>query len=311
MFIETHNSEANGGIALTFIKSLNVQAYPCGRRRANVDPDKNPETVTDRYFIPFDPEARLNTEANNRRHSSLNGFDQTYIGNWDNNSVSLALAGYLFNISNIELVIDNETITDVATVFGMGIAPDATNGTCIYANIRIEETPLFETAFNTIYYTEILRDQTPSPRANTNIDCMRSPSSTDTDEERDIEDVNNYYFSGLSFSTIPLASNSPEETRCIKPHITPEGVKQRLVSLKILEKIGDSWQLNQEALLPDIKHGDIEDSIKVGTIFADDIKIKNTSDTGDDYISVPSLRVVKQGSGNTYQLQFFNVEEIE
>ena len=60
MFIETHKTEND--IDLTFIKSTCIQAYPCGRRRI---PDQTAETAG--FRIPFDPEARLNTEANNRK----------------------------------------------------------------------------------------------------------------------------------------------------------------------------------------------------------------------------------------------------
>ena len=105
MFIETYTDEIAGvDQILTFIKSSNIQAYPCGRRRAVEDRDLNDNDIVEadeHIRIPFDPEARLNTEANNRKHSSLNGYTQTYLKEWDEKKklLTVALAGYLFNIT--------------------------------------------------------------------------------------------------------------------------------------------------------------------------------------------------------------------
>ena len=79
MFIETRSDTlANEKIKQTFVKSLNVQAFPCGRRRS----DSN-------QVIPFDPEARLNTEANNRKHSGINGYTQTFLkSDWNTGTES-------------------------------------------------------------------------------------------------------------------------------------------------------------------------------------------------------------------------------
>ena len=69
---------------LIFIKSRYIKAFPCSRRRSNltIDTDGNENSVLDKYYIPFDPEARLNTEANNRKHSALNGYKQDYLREW-------------------------------------------------------------------------------------------------------------------------------------------------------------------------------------------------------------------------------------
>ena len=69
---------------LAFLKSTAVKAFPCSRRRSTlIDVDGRADTVEDRYYIPFDPEARLNTESNIRKHSGLNGFKQSYIQEWN------------------------------------------------------------------------------------------------------------------------------------------------------------------------------------------------------------------------------------
>ena len=90
MFIEKRYENDN---ILAFIKSKNIQVFPCGRRRST-------DIAGTGTRLPFDPEARLNTEANNRKHSSLNGFTQTYLKEWDTTGkrLSLSIAGYLFDI---------------------------------------------------------------------------------------------------------------------------------------------------------------------------------------------------------------------
>jgi hypothetical protein len=139
MFIKTHDDTLDGGstTTLTFVKSVNIQAFPCGRRRSTII------NVTTEDRIPFDPEARLNTEANNRKHSGLNGFTQTYLNTWDTGKgiLSIALAGYLFNIT---LPVNSGNFWDVDT-FGDSIA-DLTGATTeIYANILINDTIVLKT----------------------------------------------------------------------------------------------------------------------------------------------------------------------
>jgi hypothetical protein len=60
MFTEVHLKNDDSGQKLAFINSLNVQAFPCGRRRS-----EQITSADDKYYIPYDPEARLNTEKNN------------------------------------------------------------------------------------------------------------------------------------------------------------------------------------------------------------------------------------------------------
>jgi hypothetical protein len=91
MFIKqlTHsNLDQNKDIKLTFLQSLNVQVYPCGRRRSAVQNDG------ENYYIPFDPEARLNTEFNNRKLASANGFTESYIDIWNaDNAIKICWDG--------------------------------------------------------------------------------------------------------------------------------------------------------------------------------------------------------------------------
>lgn len=244
MFNKVYNSQSSGaGIDLAFIKSLNVQVFPCGRRRAQ---------LSNGNYVPFDPEARLNTEKNNINHSSINGFTQTYLNSFEDEKLSLVLAGYLFNI----------TLTSGYTnpsVFGNSLTTllSSSEAASIYANIRIEETELFSNCS-----TKVLRAQ--APKAEDTPACL--DIIVDTDDS--VDDSKNYYFSGLSFSTKPLADASSTATWL---SASSEGGKLLTVSLKILEKIDNEWQIHQPALLPDIKHGAEENSVELGKLAAESV----------------------------------------
>jgi hypothetical protein len=302
MFIETHK---NDSIILTFLKSLNVQAFPCGRRRSKLvdvdnDGDRTPDTS---YYIPFDPEAKLNTEANNRKHSGLNGYTQTYVKGLNSDVFSIVLAGYLFDIKagntysdignliatalrnfyvaeNLDTSYDSEEAkeTDRAR-----FEDDFDKNTKLYANIRLEDIQLL-TGFQE-YTTSVLRDQTVDGIPSVYLDICNAA---------DDSDYNNYYFSGLSFSTAPLTSiaagHTGAKTREQLPHAVTRGnttINQQLVSLCILEKVDKKdasgniiyktdeegnattepekeWKLYQPALLPFIEHDIDEDSVKMG-----------------------------------------------
>ena len=109
MFVKNKNG-------LVFIKSKNINAFPCGRRRGII----NKESAADVY-IPFDPEARLNTEANNRKHSSINGFKQSYLKWTNDGTLLLVIEGYLFNIT-LTYIDASNTVHDYSTVNSFGSA---------------------------------------------------------------------------------------------------------------------------------------------------------------------------------------------
>jgi hypothetical protein len=297
MFIEAHkvDSADADSLMLAFIKSLNVQAFPCGRRRSQLvnGPDDNNDgrvNEDEKYYIPFDPEARLNTEANNRKHSSLNGYTQTYIKEWEANAdlLSLVLGGYLFNV---KLDSDYRTFAE----FGTAIAEKVgnTSATEVYANIRIEEVALYSGFAD--YTTGVLRNQTDTQTAETEIDFL---AGTKTNQS---QSPDSYYFSGLSFSTAPLSGKNTmpySEDLSYKPDSTE--VYQRIISLRILEKVGGFWQVYQPALLPKVEHGTTENSIKVGTVYTDNVKQGG--------FKVPSLTLENLGN-NTFKMHFSAVDD--
>lgn len=278
MFIETHKDVDK---VLAFIKSANVMAYPCGRRRSTfVQNDTNGDGTVganEGTHIPFDPEARLNTEANNRKHSSLNGFTQTYIESWTTNTLTLSLAGYLFNImlaSDTER--DIEKVVDDFGVKAAAALDAAKDDGKIYANILLEDVPLFRGS--TQYNTSILRNQSDTADGGPS-DCLDLPTMAGG------TGLDKYYFSGLSFSTTPLTGKENVDlTRsCATSTVSrqnEESFTQYQVSLCILERVFEEvvengetttkeiWKIHQQALLPKIEHGKTEDSIKIGDITA-------------------------------------------
>lgn len=309
-------------IKLAFLDSLNVQAFPCGRRRSElVDKDGKSDTVNDRYYIPFDPEARLNTEANNRKYSSLNGFDQTYLKDWidsdDYYCITMSLAGYLFKITLEKSADDKKSGYDSQTIFSNALCeslatePDTDKVCKIYANIRLEDVKLFS-GYDLNYNTYILRDQSASNEPETSLDLL-----IDTSKSTSIS--SNYYFSGLSFSVKPLGDQNSTETRSCVNITTDDMRQQQIVSLCILEKpVAGTWQIHQQAYLPKIEHGDTDNSVIVGDVSAGDLSARDISaanlDTDNitaDTIkvngtTVPEIKLVKQE--NTYQLQFIGLD---
>jgi hypothetical protein len=276
MFIETHS---DNDITLTFIKSANIQAYPCGRRRSTVvDRDGSSGTTDDQYYFPFDPEARLNTEANNRKQSSQNGYTQTYLKDWDvtNKLLTLSLAGYLFKIS---LPDDHCAVNDFGAKVIAQLAD--TSATSIYANVLLEDVHLFS-GFKE-YYTSILRNQSdsslPEGIPETSLD-LPDTTTVNSGSLENLRDFNNYYFSGLSFSTTPLSGEAITRSY-VQRTVERDGLrgitaKQYLVSLRLLKKSGSTWVINEPARLPLVEHGETVDSIVVGdTLVKDDLTVEN------------------------------------
>ena len=328
MFVKTLNAVVPGDTTmitpfspLAFVKSLDIQAYPCGRRRSQKIVNN-----AENYNIPFDPEARLNTEANNRKHSGLNGLASDYINKFssDEGILSLVLAGYLFDIKlakNMTLTdtICNALITEFKTLAsssGTETAPTATSiitsADRIYANILIEETQLYTGEFKE-YFTGVLRDQSAAESsdnsAKTELDLV-------IDEKANLQSAENYYFSGLSFSIHPLTGIKPKDqyidSQTISPVTRDErkiysngALVQRIVSLCIFEKKNGSWQIHKPACLPEIKHGDLDGSIKLGDTCAQSFRMGTDSSNSK---SVPAIQLKKDG--NEYQLQFFNVDKL-
>lgn len=308
MFIEVHKKNETSGQQLAFLKSLNVQAFPCGRRRS-----EQVDGAEDKYYIPYDPEARLNTENNNRRHSSLNGFTQSYIKSWTASEISMVIGGYLFKIKPQYANQESLGYVDTFDAFGKTLInatkEDGESVESIYANIRIESIPLYS-GFTT-YYTEILRDQTAAEQPSASIDVLLSDiknNQTSTDMLRNTPEEC-FYFAGLSFSTIPLASDASPDGPVWEEFTSKEdgSLYQKIISLRVLDLVGGVWKLHQPALLPKVAHGPVEDSVQVGTAYANQFLRRDKVGEEIRDTTVPSMRLAKTATG-TYRMEFSRVD---
>lgn len=283
---------------LVFIKSKNINAFPCGRRRSNlIDTDGESNTVSDRYYIPFDPEARLNTEANNRKHTGLNGFNKSYILDWNETAryFAFAIEGYLFNI---KLEADYSTPNAFATIAAGSAYTSASNA--IFANIKLREVPFFSGS-KTIpqTYTEILRDQTPERDPAVYLDFL-VPGAAKTNAD-------NYYFAGLSLSN---EAKDDLVTYAVEGSSTLV-ITERTISLQLFTKnsSGD-WQLYNPSKLPKVVHGDHDSSVKIpgdltvtGTLNTFNVEATQVTQGGRPVVLLDLVPINENGK-EVYQLQF-------
>lgn len=234
-----------------FMRSASVNAFPCSARRSF-----SQSAGADEIIIPFDPEARLNTEANNRRHTSLNGFSTSYIKDFIDNSaldtdshLVFVINGYYFDISLLE---GYKTIAE----FGTAIAGQINATTKIFANISLSETTLIQGNANTEEYsTDILCSIPAGYHGSTAYLDIYSGSGSQSDK-------GNYYFSGLAFS-----KESLEETSAVT----------KSYSLCILEKVGGVWQLCNKSKLPNIRAGEEDGEVIMDTLVVDQVLINKTA----------------------------------
>lgn len=325
MFNEIHrlNATEDKSILLAFVKSLNIQAYPCGRRRSvPIDNDNAAVTTIDQYHIPFDPEARLNTERNSRRHSGVNGFNSSFLKTWDvaNEKLTLSLDGYVFDIdlrvkdkqvatAYLEV---NQFCSKLVELLNIAdadaIVPLDQRASKIYANIRLEEVPLYEGTFKD-YSTWVLRNQSNTAEAAPQLDLVATLNNEGAIADRSTPD--NFYFSGLSFSIDPITEEGGK-TRSEKYLKSASGRNQKVISLCLFKKnSAGEWIINPQAGLPNIEHGNTEDSVKINDLQATSIttggvQLVGTNDSNRPVIigRVPALVATRTGS-NTYKLQFY------
>ena len=270
---------------LTFIKSTKINVFPCGRRRSVlIDADNDDNTVSDRYYLPFDPEARLNTEANNRKHSGLNGFKPNYINYWNTDGIlSFVIAGYVFTIdTGYE---DTVSVQNFGTVLAAALWPSGETGTAIYANIKTADMTLMSANGSNLpdAITEILRDQSAHDEPSESLDLLA--------DNEDPKDANSYYFYGLSFSGEAQKG---------------DGFK----SLQLLDPVDGAWVIHEAARLPKIDHGDTPGSVYIpGDLYVDGSVTANnfyidSKDNGN--ISMVGLKVEETAAGSgVYQLKFY------
>lgn len=318
-------------IALGFLNSMEINVFPCSRRNSSII--ESQKEGQSHYYFPYDPEARLTTEANKIKETSSNGFTQTYIksvnffdeasleagtdrivhypdqknpthattGKNDVNFSTLpgfnfVIGGYNFNIplNNPKYPCNLNAFAGTITSALAGLE-EQDNPNKLYANIRLTNVPLYSlgdsgtvvvdgdgnspSATRTIVAnTWILRDQfegaqgvdvtlgPPPPAAH--LDALKTSATTSADVRSNLE---SFYFSGLSFSTEPLTGL--ETTSYSEVYLSNDSqYDQRVISILLLindkedDKSPDNWVINQRALLPNIWHGEEEDSVEISNL---------------------------------------------
>lgn len=321
LFIEnnTYFPEAGSGtgVKITFPASIDVQAFPCARRRSI-----QLTIAQTQQMWPFDPEARLNTERNNRRHTGINGYRDSYINKININKPTatapasgqeqklgecdFTLAGYNFKLSLFENSLPpafNRTrVESGIDLLGQlilgGLALEesiANSANKLYANIVLEEQMLY-TGDPTNATTKKLsasswllgRQIIQANSSETALDLLRSVATGEKDTEL-IKDPANFYFSALSFSKEKITPSSTiEDINGVSiASVELNGKNLIVVSMNILQKSNNQWVINQRALLPDIRHGSTVDSVEVGSLNA----LNGLTQT-ESKIPVPSLQVI-------------------
>lgn len=269
-----------------FVKSPYIRAYPCGRRRANLN----------NTYVPFDPEARLNTEFNNRRIVSKNGFTQSYTelpkslfptDRAEDNiiTIDLSIAGYSFFLSlpvgnKINSTTDPEHFLGSTIVTELLDATELSDVASIYANILLMDTPLY----NASYQSQVLASQ-DGEIGDAFLDKLVPSNNTTTSINAD--EPTNFYFSGLSFTG---AAQTDEN----------------YFSLKLFEKKDDTWKIYQPSLLPKITHGTEPDSVDIEVLNTDTINVSNSLSCKQVPVVSAKLDEETGDDGNkTYKLKIY------
>ena len=278
----------------TYIKSKYIKVFPCSRRRSTQIDDGQ-----ESYHIPFDPEARLSTEFNNRQHLGKNGFTQTFLeqcstasnisGSSDVNMdgvLNLSIAGYTFKITHNYSSID--ALCNVLT--GQVETGDDDTIQELFANIRLVNIKLYKDN-NSLDYNTYILDSISDSFSSGDVDTvpynhdnkvLDRPILINTNEET-LKSPDNYYFSGLSFSGSPLAED-----------------KGLVYSLQIAKKDAENnWTICEESKLPKIQHGETEDSIVI-----EDLVIKNDAYLGNTNNKIMGIQIIENETSGKPQLVF-------
>jgi hypothetical protein len=276
VLINKTTTAQDGDTKLAFVQSSKINVSPCGRRRTDIIND------TTKYRIPFDPEARINTELSTRKASGSAGFYSSFFKHFIDSDKQRE-GEFAFNIAGYSFVIKLDRLAnssplkayDCAALCGeicAALEPGEINE--IYANIKIASIALYEAGYNFVdYSTMILRDQAQTGDTPlTYLDIQRDIStekSTKLDE---------YYFSGMSFSSVPVTKLGEDVDGIVRETLSLNNssaaasarniyknniLRQQEFSIRLFEKIGGKWHVCEEAKLPNIKHGDTEDSVVI------------------------------------------------
>ena len=265
----------NNDTDLVFINSACINVYPCGRRRA-VKLD-NGEVVGS---IPFDPESKLSTERNLRKLTAINGYTNTYIYNANDESLDFVIDGYLFKINlaaaleylEPEKVSLNSFGSELWALFNDDA--EAEQGQSICAKIKLQEVPLVDMGdsvefvkYNTVIlgnqYSTV-SDESIGIDAALDIKLLENQTVQDPNDAGLIivtDHHTNYVFTGLSFVVLPTDDFNDSDLGLVNPFIKSNDSTE--ITLRLLNYTGAGWCACQEALLPKVLHGSVENSIRM------------------------------------------------
>ncbi len=271
---------------LSFLSSKDINVYPCGRRNSTIIDGGDPLTNMDNFYYPFDAEARLNTEYNNRSTAGLNGYAQTFVKSFDDqHGLHIVIGGYSFRIEFLtpkNLASFAKSFTD-QTLLTPDNKETLSNSKAeeIFANIRIEKTWLYSDGSEEglDYFTWVLRNQTADPAADAPcLDRIKDPTKK--------PNVDGYFFSGLSFSSAPLFDVTPHKT--VLDEYLPAtqdsafyikeyqesginiGSDQIVICLHLFTKNeSGQWEIYKNSLLPDVRHGNLDGQAVVGHLLVE------------------------------------------
>lgn len=184
-----------------FFKSSNVNIFPCSRRGHGVDEQHQTKF--------YDPEARLNTERTNRLHTAVNGFNDSFIRSFENNTLTFVLAGYYIEVKNF-------VPSEIADSLGISADDDK-----IYAHLSLHDQVSLRV---TDYFTEILYRQSRETNDANSLDVTYEQddffvgvSFTSTDMERDSVDGTN----DLAHHNLQLFSKSGDNWELVQTSLLP------------------------------------------------------------------------------------------
>lgn len=335
-----------GSRSNVYVNSANIQAYPCSRRRSAttvVTSEVGGQVNTTDVYIPFDPEAKLTTEETSRHLTSVNGYKTSYIESITDKEMILTVDGYRFKIAFAEDPLpasytganaDGFRAHSIACNILAAGAVDYSSlnvGDCLYANILLEERRVVDIQGFREYNTWIIRNQSydgSETQAAASLDVILP--TDDGQLQYGTKNPYAYYFTGLTFSTKPLThidqatvqhSSVPTRSeRMYNAKILTTGngelyiPRQRVVSLKLFEFTSSTdcpWAVHNYARLPEISHGEFDESVELGKLVANSDVISKASLRVQDYEQERVDRFVADKTGNVLVHNSIKVAETQ
>jgi hypothetical protein len=133
-----------------------------------------------------------------------------------------------------------------------------------------------------------------------------------------------YYFSGLAFSPMPLVSAVRDKYSKVASFNTRDDfsflvkigdnqvVKKRIVSLHLLEKVEGEWKIHEPARLPVVKHGQDRDSVVIDNLQISRLRANElfSNEAVLDTVDIGSATAEKINVTKTASIEELNVSQV-